>query len=105
MFSVAGNPLLGDYGRREPQPKAHWQSGEVVQFDPAMRLGAMQKKCDRDIGEVSSYDHEQNRLPPSRCPAAKIRHYLLRLSKSWLRPQFTRATSLTKRTHPFFANR
>src|SRR2546423_8843401 len=78
VLSVTGDPLLGDDCRGEPQPQTHRKSGEVVQFYTAMRLSAMQKQGDRNVGEVSCYNHKQNRLPPRRCPAAKIRHYLLR---------------------------
>src|SRR6202008_3388467 len=76
----------------------HRKRGEVVQFDAAVGLSTVEKEGDRHVGEMPRNNHEQNRLPPSRRPAAKIRHYLLRFSKSWLRPQSTRRASLFQTT-------
>src|SRR3954471_13492252 len=66
-----------------------------------MRLGAMKEEGYRNVGKVPRNYYEQDRLPPRRCPAPKIRHYMLRWSKSWLPTQSTRARPQTKRPHHF----
>jgi hypothetical protein len=77
VLAVAGDPLLGDDRRRKPEPQPHRQRREVVQLDPAMRLGAVQEQRDGNVGEVTRDDDEYERLPPRRRPASKIRHFLL----------------------------
>src|ERR1700694_3039172 len=77
VLSMTCHPFLGDDGCREPQPEPHWQGCEEVQLDSTMGLSPVQKERNGHIGEVSSNYYEKNRLPPSRCPASKIRHYLL----------------------------
>src|ERR1700682_4581607 len=77
VLSVTCHPFLRDDGCREPQPEPHGQRREEMQLDSPMGLRSMQKERDGHIGKVSSDYYEQNWLPPSRCPASKIRHYLL----------------------------
>ena len=78
MLPVAGDPLLSHNRGRKPQPYPHRKSGEVVELHPAMSLSAVKEQCHGHVGQVSSYYHENDRLPPRRRPASKIRHYVLR---------------------------
>jgi hypothetical protein len=75
VLSVAGDPFLRDNGSRQPQPETHGQCCEKMQLNTSMRLGAMKKQRDTDVGEMTGYDDEKNGLPPIGRPASEIGHY------------------------------
>ena len=65
VLAMAGDPLLRDDGRREPEPDTHRKRGDVVQSHAAMCLRAMEEERDADVGDVASDDDEDDRHPPS----------------------------------------
>jgi len=76
MLPVTGNPLLRHDSRRQPEPQTHWQLRQVVELHTAMRLRAMKKQRNTDVGYVAGNDDEKNWFPPISRPASEIGHYL-----------------------------
>ena len=64
VFPVAGNPLLGHDGRREPEPKSHRQRREVMEAYTTMSLRPMQEERHADVGYVAGDNDEDNWHPP-----------------------------------------
>ncbi len=75
VLAMAGHPFLGDDRRREPEPEAHRERGEVVQPDAAMGLRAMQEERDADVGEVTGDDDEQDGHPPGGGQSCEMEHF------------------------------
>src|SRR5688572_11082415 len=76
MLAVARDPFLRHDRRRKPEPEPHWKRGEIMQLDAAVCLCAVKEQRHADIGEMTGDHDEENRLPPVRRPASKIRHYI-----------------------------
>ena len=74
VLPVAGHPLLGDDGGRQPEPGAHGKLGEVVEPHALVRLLPVQEERDADVRQVACDDDEQYGLPPVGAPASEIRH-------------------------------
>jgi hypothetical protein len=75
MLPMAGYPFLGDDSRGKPEPEPHRQGCDIVQLYAAVRLRPVKKKGDAHIGQMTGDDDEENRFPPVRRPASKIRHF------------------------------
>ena len=74
VFAVAGDPLLGHDGRRQPEPNAHRDRGHGVKRHAAVGLRAVQEQRNAHVREVAGDDHEQNGDPPVRRPASESKH-------------------------------
>ena len=69
VLPMAGDPLLRDDRRSEPEPEAHGQRREVVQPNTAMRLRAMEEQRYADIRDMAGDDDEERpastNVPPT----------------------------------------
>src|SRR5690348_9466887 len=74
MLAMARHPFLGDDRGRQPEPDAHRHLGELAESHAPVRLCAMEEERHADVGQMTSDDHEQNWLPPVRCPTRELWH-------------------------------